>query len=202
MRVFPPALLLIAVSLASPAADGPAGASDIPPVATKFLGLFDRLRAADDPNAKGGHQHVAFQFTEAEINEYMQYSLKTLPRPGVQSVTVKIFPKNYVSTFTVVDFDAVEQWKPGTIPKLLRPMLSGKKSVWVDYRFQANDGKGTFTVEKAYYGDVRLPAFVVEKMIEIVASRQPEHYDTSKPLPLPFGLRQVWTTEHTVAGQN
>jgi hypothetical protein len=132
----------------------------------------------------------------------MQYSLKTTPRPGVESVNVKFFPKNYVSTFTVVDFDAVERWKPGTIPKLLRPMLSGKKSVWVDYRFQANDGKGTFSVEKAYYGDVRLPGFVVEKTIEILAARQPEHYDTTKPLPLPFGLRHVWTAEHTVAGQN
>ena len=39
-------------------------------------------------------------------------------------------------------------------------------------------------------------------MIEILAARQPEHYDTTKPFPLPFGLRQVWTTEHSVAGQN
>ena len=142
------------------------------------------------------------RLSEAEINEYLQYSLKTTPRPGMQSVNIKIFPKNYVSTFMVVDFDALEQWKPGTIPKLLRPMLSGKKSVWIDYRFQANEGKGAITVEKAYYEDVRVPALVVEKMIEILAARQPEHYDTSKPLPLPFGLRQVWTTEHVVAGRN
>ena len=74
--------------------------------------------------------------------------------------------------------------------------------MWVDYRFQANEGRGTFTVEKAYFGDVRLPALVVEKMIDILAARQPEHYDTSKPLPLPFGLRYVWTTEHIVAGEN
>jgi hypothetical protein len=194
------ALALLAAAAGWPA-DAPAGAA-VPPVATKVLGVFEQLRAAGEPNAKGGRQHVAFQFSEAEINQYMQYSLKTTPRPGVESVNVKFFPKNYVSTFTVVDFDAVERWKPGTIPKLLRPMLSGKKSVWVDYRFQANDGKGTFSVEKAYYGDVRLPGFVVEKMIEILAARQPEHYDTTKPLPLPFGLRQVWTAEHTVAGRN
>ena len=102
----------------------------------------------------------------------------------------------------MVDFDAVEKWKPGTIPRVLRPILSGKKSVWVDYRFQAANSTVTFSVEKAYYGSVRLPAFFVQKMIQIVAARQPEKYDTSKPLPLPFGLVRVWTEEQVAMGEN
>jgi hypothetical protein len=32
-------------------------------------------------------------------------------------------------------------------------------------------------VEKAYYGNLRLPAILVQQMIAIVAARQPEHYD-------------------------
>jgi len=174
-----------------------------PPVAQKFLRLFDLLRSADTSRQAGRYQHVSFQMSDAEINDYMIYALKTTPRPGLDSVNVKLYPNNYISTFTVIDFDAVERWKPGTIPVLLRPVLKGKKSVWVDYRFQANDGKATFSVEKAYYQDVRLPAFLVEKVIQIVAARQPEKYDTSKPLPIPFGLAKVWTTpDHTVMGQN
>jgi hypothetical protein len=39
-------------------------------------------------------------------------------------------------------------------------------------------------------------------MIAIVAARQPEHYDTTKPVPLPFGLRQVWTADHVIMGKN
>jgi len=145
---------------------------------------------------------VSKSLTSSEINEYMRYALETTPRPGLVSVVIKIFPHNYVSTFAVIDFDAVERWKPGTIPALLRPALSGKKSVWVDYRFQAKDGKATFSVEKAYYQNMRLPAFFVEKMIQVVVARQPEKYDTSKPLPLPFGLRRVWTTDHVLMGEN
>jgi len=57
-------------------------------------------------------------------------------------------------------------------------------------------------VEKAYYQDVHLPAFLFEKVIAIVAARQPEKYDTSKPIPIPFGLRAIWTTDHTIQGQN
>jgi hypothetical protein len=174
----------------------------IPPVATKFLGLFQDLRDADTQKAPGKSRHVAFQLSSAEIDDYMRWSLRTTPRPGVDSVTVKIFRTNYVSTYTIVDFDAVEKWKPGTIPGILRPVLSGRKSIWVDYRFQANNGKITFSVEKAYYGSMPLPAFFVQEMIKMVAERQPEKYDTSKPLPLPFGLRKVWTADQIVMGEN
>ncbi len=43
---------------------------------------------------------------------------------------------------------------------------------------------------------------MVEKMISVVASRQREKYDTSKPVPLPFGLQKIWTGEKAVAGEN
>jgi hypothetical protein len=178
------------------------GAADpVPPVATKFLGLFDELRAAESSGA-GGRRHVAFQLPDTEINDYMRYALRTTPRPGLESVTVKIFPQNYVSTLTVVDFDAVERWKPGTVPAVMRPVLSGKKTIWVDYRFRIDNARITFSVEKAYYQKLRLPGWLVEKMIEIVAARQPEKYDTSKPLPLPFGLRNLWTSGNRLGGEN
>lgn len=174
----------------------------VPPVAARFLGLFQDLREADAQKAVGKSRHVSFRLSSTEIDDYMRWSLRATPRPGLDSMTVKIFRFNYVSTFTIVDFDAVEKWKPGTIPGILRPVLSGRKSIWVDYRFQAANSQVTFSVEKAYYGSIRLPAFFVQEMIKIVAARQPEKYDTSKPLPLPFGLRKVWTEDQTVMGEN
>jgi hypothetical protein len=39
-------------------------------------------------------------------------------------------------------------------------------------------------------------------MIQVVASRQPEHYDTSKPMPLPFSLRQMWTEDQVLKANN
>lgn len=195
-----PGLVLAILFLAAGPAQPLAVVQTPSPASSKFLALFDRLRAAEAPG--GTHQRVAFQFSDSEINEYLRYSLKTTPRPGVDSVTVKIFANNYISTFTVVDFDAVERWRPGTVPALLRPLLKGKKSLWLDYRFQVRDAKVTFSVEKSYYQNTRLPAILVQKMIQIVAARQPEKYATSKPLPLPFGLRQVRTAEHAVMGEN
>src|SRR5271157_5693579 len=125
------------------AADAP-----LPGVARKFLGLFDALRNAQAAPA-AAVRPVSFALSDAEINEYMRYALRATPRPGMDSVTVRIYPQNYVSTFTVVDFDAVERWKPGTIPFLLRPILHGKQSIWVDYRFATVNSTVTFSVEKA-----------------------------------------------------
>jgi len=193
-------LLLAAVPSfqAATRADGPPP----PAIATKFLDLFERLRTAQEKSAEGEHQQVAFQLSETEVNDYMRYALKTTPRPGLDSVTVKFFPKDYVSTFTRVDFDAVERWKPGTIPAGLRPILKGKKAISIDCRIHVLDSKMTFTVEKARYEVMALPAFFIEKMIHIVAARQPEKYDTAKPLPLPFGLSKLAISEHLMKGSN
>jgi hypothetical protein len=173
----------------------------LPPAATKMLDLFDRLRDVQSDDFEGD-PHVAFKLTETDVNDYMRYALKTTPRPGVESVTVKFFPKDYISTYTRIDFDAVEKWHPGTIPAVLRPFLKGKKSVWIDCRIHATDSRLTFTVEKARYDEMPLPTFFVEKMIQLVAARQPEKYDTSKPVPLPFGLVALSTSEHLVQGHN
>src|SRR5579871_1285415 len=133
--------------------------------AAKVLDVFDRLRAAQEgkPDAP---KNAVFNVTEADVNEYLRYSLKATPRPGVESMTVKFLPNDYISTFTKVDFDAVEKWNPGTIPTVLRPVLKGKKAVWIDVRIHAVDSNITFSVEKARYDDVPLPPYFVEKVIQ------------------------------------
>jgi outer membrane protein OmpA-like peptidoglycan-associated protein len=166
-----------------------------PPAAMKVLRILSDLRAT--PPAP-----VNFQLTDAEINEYLVYSLLATPRPGLESITVKVFPHNYISTFAVVDFDAVERWNPGAIPAVFQNVLNGKKTILLDYRFQVSDAKATFSIEKAQYQDVDLPEFLVRRVLKAIAARQPEHYDTDKPLPLPLGLKQVTTSAGTVLAHN
>lgn len=186
--------LLISIVVLSTAAAAPVPT----PAVFKMLNLFQSLETSEYHTA----QRISFSFTESELNEYLSYALQTVPRPGIRSVTVKVFAYNYISTFTSVDFDAIERWKPGTVPVLLRPALRGIKAIWLDFRFQVNNGFVRFSVEKAYFQGIILPSFFVEKMIQIVAAHQPENYDTSRPLPLPYGLEQVSTKEHVVTGEN
>ncbi len=162
-----------------------------PPETVKVLGVIKQLQAG----------HTQFDLTENDVNRHIVWSLKTAPRPGLDSLTAKFFEGNYVSTYTTVDFDAVEKWKPGTIPMILRPVLSGKRSVWVDIRFFVANGRATFKIEKAYFEKIPLPSLVVEKAIQVIAARQPEKYDTTKPVPLPFEMVNLWTRAQHIAGE-
>jgi hypothetical protein len=173
------------------------GAWAQPPEVQKMWRLFGELAQASAAQRK-----LQFQLTEQEVNDYLRGALTLNPRPGLEKLTAKFFPGNYVSTFTVIDFDMVEKARPGTVPAILRPVLNGKKEVWIDVRLRAVDGFATFSVEKAYFQSIRLPAFAVEKMINVLGARQREKFDTSKPLPLPFGLRRLVTGDKTVIGEN
>ncbi len=169
----------------------------------KMLNLFSSLRKAEKEQA--AHRpapHVESRFSDGEVNEYLTYALKTTPRPGVKSIHVEFADGNYIATTVVADLDALERWKPGTIPGLLRWALSGTKSLRVDLRFrQSTDRLVGLSVEKAYYQDLRIPALVVEEMMQILAARQPEHYDLHH-LMLPMGLRRMWTTGRTISAMN
>jgi hypothetical protein len=169
----------------------------------KMLGFFDSLRKAETEQA--AHRavpHVETRFADGEVNEYLAYALRTAPRPGVKSIHVECADGNYIATTVVADLDALERWKPGTIPGALRWALSGTKSLRVDLRFrQTTDRLVGLSVEKAYYQDLRIPALVVQEMMKILAARQPEHYDMNH-LMLPMGLRRMWTTGRTISAMN
>ena len=169
----------------------------------RMLGFFESLRnAGREQAAQRAVPHVEGRFADGEVNEYLAYALKTAPRPGVESIHVECANGNYIATTVVADLDALERWKPGTIPGALRWALSGTKSLRVDLRFrQTTDKLVGLSVEKAYYQDLRIPALVVEEMMKILAARQPEHYDMNH-LTLPMGLRRMWTTGDSITAMN
>ncbi len=181
---------IVAISIAS--AREPGGAN-------RIVQLIEQLQQSQ---ATTPGTPVKFDLTEAEINDYIIHALRRTPRPGLAGAQVRFFPGNYMATLTTVDFTAVEQWKPGTIPAVLRPVLSGQRKVQVDFRFAPADGLVRFRVEKAEFEGIAIPSIVVNEVIRVVAARQPEHYDTTKPVPLPFGLKTFWTTAGHVLGQN
>src|ERR1700739_353011 len=112
MRYFAIFFLLFATIPFAPAAKVTTN-PPLPSAARKMLDLFDRLHDAQS-DASEGDRHVAFNVSESDVNDYMSYALKMTPRPGLDSVTVKFFPKDYISPLARIDFDAVEKWHPGT----------------------------------------------------------------------------------------
>jgi hypothetical protein len=165
------------------------------PAVSKVLGLFERLRAVP-------RQQVDFRLSEGDLNEYLSYALAINHRPGLKSATIKVFPHNYLSLYAIMDFDAVERERPDTIPLVLRPILRGTQPLSLDFRFHIQDGKATYSVEKAYYRQTELPLFAVRQLIRVVGALQPEGFRTDEPMVLPFGLRHLETGDHVLVGHN
>lgn len=170
--------------------------------ADRMDALAVQLQDAQTAKQRGKPAKVSFQIPEAEANAFIRYGFTEAPRPGVESVRVKFFPKNYVSSYMVVDLDKVNEWRPGTVPTMLQAVLKGKQGIQVDARFRTVNGGLLFDIEKASVNDVRVPAFVVQQILKVVAARQPQPYDLSKPVPLPNGVQRMWTGDKILYGEN
>lgn len=147
-------------------------------------------------------QRVTFEFTEDEINEYLAYSLRIKPRSGVKGLAVRFFPDNEVSALATIDFASVQKWIDWLIPDALRPALLGaQRPVQVDIKFQASDGYGTFKLKNVIGpGSATIPKATMEWIIEAIALHQPEWYDTTRDISLPFHLQRIWTSKQSLFG--
>ncbi len=187
----------------SPAAFLPTPAATVeksPPV-VHMLDLLAALWNYD----RGGHQKsqkISFEIPEAEVNMYLAYALRFAPRPGIESLKVQLLPNSEVKATAVLDLDAVGRWNPGTVPVALRPLLSGRREIQLDAQWQVHQGVLTFTLKNAYGPEHKeIPRKVAESIIRSIGSRQPEQYDISEPIELPFGLQRVWTENQLLCGE-
>jgi hypothetical protein len=163
------------------------------------LQIVDMLATLRD-GKKG--QKLGFQFPERALNEYLAYSLRNQPRPGITAVTVTLLPKNDISAMVELDFNFVKQWNEALLPEAVRPILTGTRSVQVNGHFESGNGTFTFTLKDAQGPDGKaLANKIVNDVLQAVGAHQPEQYDPGKPIPLPFGLKRVWTGKQSIGGE-
>ena len=49
--------------------------------------------------------------------------------------------------------------------------------------------------------DLPVPNAILNTVLQSLGAHQPEGYDTTKPIPLPFGLKRIWTEKQAVGGE-
>ena len=166
-----------------------------------LLDLLASLWAYDRNGRSRQAQQISFEIPEGEINEYLAYSLLVVRRPGIERVSVELLPHNEIRAMAVIDFDAIGRWNPGTVPLRLQPALSGKREISLDAQFEAHDGILNFTLKAAQDREHKpIPKSVAESILRSLGAQQPEQYDTSEPIRLPFGLQRVWTESQMLCG--
>ena len=155
-----------------------------------------------DRSGRNQKQKISFEIPEAEVNLYLAYSLRFAPRPGIESVKVQLLPNSEVQATAVLDLGAVARWNPGTVPVALQPLLSGRREIHLDVQWEARKGVLNFTLKNAFGPDHKeIPPKIAASIIRSIGSQQPEEYDTSEPITLPFGLQRVWTENHLLCGE-
>src|ERR1017187_7233754 len=147
-------------------------------------------------------QKLGFEVPERAVNEYLAYSLRNRPRPGISAITVTLLPKNDVSATIEIDFNSVKQWAPDILPEPLRPLLSGKRTLQVNAHFESKNGTFTFTLKDVHGPDGKpLANKIMTDLLQSLGSHQPESYDAARPISLPFGLKRLWTEKQVVLGE-
>jgi hypothetical protein len=180
------------------AAAPPAATGEFTQGSIQVADLLSSLARYDQEGRPKGHK-IEFEVPERAINEYLAYSLRNRPRPGITSVTVTLLPKNDLTANVEVDFGALGA---NLIPEAMRALLSGKQTVTVKAHFEASGGNLTFTLKDAAGPDGKMLAGkLVNDLLGAIGGRQPESYDPSKPFKLPFGLKKVWTEKQSFLGE-
>jgi hypothetical protein len=183
-----------------PKTQPPPAPAECTPGAIQVVDLLASLAKFDrDGNAE---QKIGFEIPERAINEYLAYSLRNKPRPGIGSVTVTLLPKNEFSAVVSMDFSAIQQWAPEILPEALRALLTGTRTIQVNARFESKNGAVTLTLKDVHGPDGKLlENKIMNILLDSIGSHQPESYNPGKPISLPFGLRRVWTEKQAVLGE-
>ncbi|HEY2933703.1 MAG TPA: hypothetical protein VGK99_18355 [Acidobacteriota bacterium] len=153
--------------------------------------LQDYITQADSRIRGKNPPERMIRLGEGDINAYVQQAVKAKSRFGVNSVYIKFIGPNYLGATTRIDFNKVKVEDQSLAVRMVRSVLSGEKQIYVEGFVNTNNGKGLFRLEKAYFGNLRLPVYFIEKVINYLGSRQNPPIDTSKPVPLPYGLKKI-----------
>ena len=179
----------------------PAHTADSSDGAQPVLDLLSSL-AKFDQNGRDAAHKVGFELPESSVNDYIAYVLRTRPRPGVHKMHVSLMPHNQIAFEAEVDLAAIAQWLSFTPPEALKSLFSGVQTVRLNLEFESRDGTVTLKWKDAFGpGNIPVPAGILTTVLQSLGAHQPEAYDTTKPIPLPFGLQRIWTEKQSVGGE-
>jgi hypothetical protein len=154
-----------------------------------------------DQNGRSPDQKLGFEIPEKAVNEYLAFVQSSRPRTGIGKASLTLTSKNEIAADIEIDFDALAG-ADDLIPENFRQVLRGRQKLRITARFTAANGFLSFTVTNASGPQgVPIPQKVIADVLQSLGRLQPESFDTSKPIPLPYGLKRVWVEKRMVCGE-
>ena len=143
---------------------------------------------------------IAFSFPETVVNDYIKYLISSHTRDGVRDASVKLKHDSVELTCTV-DVGRIHEWRPQLF-KAGSPLLD-KDTLTLKATFNVTvaGNTATVTVVSVSAGDAAVDATLARQVLDALAAGQPEHFDLSKAVHLPFTLKRVQIGSGLIEGE-
>jgi hypothetical protein len=157
--------------------------------AARVDAIFQSLKESP-PNGKRPPQNSTIRITEDELNAYLEQEYRKKPHSGMKSASVKLFAGNRITADSVIDMDDIQSDNSMGM-KMLTWLMSGNQSLHAEAKLLFKGNTVTYQLERAQVNEVTLPNALVEKLIEILARKQSQKIDVTKPIPLSPTIKHI-----------
>lgn len=151
--------------------------------------VFQSLKE-NSPPSKRPPKNSTIKITEEELNAYLEQEYRKKPHSGMKSASVKLFDSDRVAADSMIDVDEIKTDNSMGL-KLLTWMMSGNQLLHAEARLIFKDNTVAYELERAQLNGVTLPNVLVEKLIEVLARKQSQKIDVTKPIPLSNSIKHV-----------
>ena len=176
--------LLLLLQIAASAAE-----TTVAEKAKRVDDIFKSLKE-HPPHNKKAPPNSTFRITEDELNAYLKQEYVAKPHSGMKSVVVHLYDGNQVAADAVVNVDDLKT-ENSTLLQMITLLFSGDQSLHVDAHLIFNGNTVSYQLQRTQFNSISLPTTVVEKLIEILARRQTQRIDVTKPIPLARSIKHV-----------
>jgi len=143
---------------------------------------------------------IGFQLPENILNLYLAASLASRPRPMIDSMHVRLLPENRCIVDAKINLDTLHGRNAELFTRSERRRFTGSKLLQAEFHFSLRSGSLVFSA-KPLKGEVTPSQSLLMKIIRVIALNQPEEIDATRKIPVPFGLRKLWTMEGVLCGE-
>jgi hypothetical protein len=157
--------------------------------AARVNAIFQSLKAKP-PETRNSPKGSTIQITEDELNAYLEQEYRKKAHSGMKSASVKLFDGDRVAADSMVDVDEIKSDNSMGL-KMLTWLMSGNQMLHAEARLIFKDNTVAYELERAQLNGVTLPNVLVEKLIEVLARRQSQKIDVTRPIPLSDSIRHV-----------
>ncbi len=130
------------------------------------------------------------EFTEAEVDAFLQQEISRNYPPGVSQVQFR-FQRNRLSARALVDFDAMQADSAAARKSLVLALLQGEHRVEVSGKLTGENGLGRYDILGIRIGEQEVPRVLIDLLLEHYVLPKYPGAGPDTDFALPFNIRSI-----------